>query len=127
MRRAKSNPEVVKPVTTIEELLAEWQKRLKLQDWEIKISFKREYDMDEKLGSISWSHNKKQASLDLLDPIDYPPTSFDEYDTEAVIVHELLHLHTAFTARPTEGWEEVMEERAINAISKALVNAKRGL
>lgn len=124
--KIESNP---LPLVSIEELLAEWQKRLSLQDWELIASFKRAYEMPDKLGSIEFSHTKLRGEIKIMDPLDYcSEQEFNKgYDIEFILVHELLHIHTAFTPKPTEGWEECMEERAINSIAKALVNAKRGV
>ncbi len=109
-----------------EGLLAEWQKTLKLQDWEIVIDIKRARDMQlgECAAEVHWKKKKKIAIVHLLDSIDYDNGYFPQ-DHEASIVHELLHLHMVGFAAEDDTPEDTAQEQAIHAISTALVELKR--
>lgn len=109
-----------------EELLAEWQRILRLQDWNIKIDIRRDREMElqSSMAEVHWTIEKKAAIMHLLDPIDYQNDYFP-IDHEVSIVHELLHLHMAGFDAKFDTPEGVAQEQAINAISTALVFLKR--
>lgn len=114
------------------ELCKEWQKRLRLQDWEVQISFKRKFDMAlaEALGDITYQRESRRAVINILDPLDYDPAHLFPIDIEHTVVHELLHIPiSAYIAVEFEcdGPESLAQEQAINSITTALVNAKRGI
>jgi hypothetical protein len=106
---------------------AEWQKILRLQDWIISVSVRRERDMVLKgLAEILPSLPKRMATIRILDPIDYPPELSEPQDMELSLVHELLHIHLfpMFADREDE-MRQVAEEQAIEAISRGLVELHR--
>lgn len=106
----------------------EWQKVLQLQDWDVKGSIVRKRDlMLEDVGAcIRWQIQGKLATMQLMDPIDWEPTEWEQ-DHEEYLVHELLHLHYApFDMTESGSLEQAMLEQSINAISRALVALKRG-
>ncbi|QLE47868.1 hypothetical protein FD724_06915 [Nostoc sp. C057] len=51
--------------------------------------------MDEAEGLVTWDINKKIADIKLVKPEEYPFDQMRPYEMEAVLVHELLHLHFA--------------------------------
>ena len=107
----------------LENLLAEWQKILRLQDWEVKIRFVRGHEIDDYQARIIHHDNHKQATVKLRDPIDWTSKDFPE-DSELDLVHELIHLHTAtFERKESEG--SMGAEQAIELIARALVGLKR--
>ena len=109
----------------IENLLAEWQKILRLQDWDVKVLFVRGHEIDDCQARIIHYDNHKQALLKLRDPIDWTAKDFPE-DSELDLVHELLHLHMApFVNTKPDKLEETCIERAIELIAGALVGLKR--
>ena len=111
----------------LQALLAKWQKILRLQDWQIKIEFRRKFDMPEyKQGTVGFNAGKKMAAIGIIDPIDYSPKSDWPQDVEGTIVHELLHLHFGLTDTSKSGsLEEDLWEQAINSLETALVGLDR--
>ena len=108
-----------------------WQRRLRLEDWTIKVEVRRLADMGQgTLASIDPHSVKRQARVRLLDPRDVDGQRFwfdgEAWNWELSLVHELLHLHWWDTHRrrwPGDGTPEgVAIESAIDAIAKALVN-----
>lgn len=109
-----------------EGLLAEWQKTLKLQDWDIVIDIRREREMELEGGQaeVHWHKDKRMAIIHLLDPLDYSNQYWPQ-DHEMSLVHELLHIHMVGFAAEDGTPEDAAQEQAINAISFALVDLKR--
>lgn len=110
--------------------MAEWQLRLGLMDWDITIKYVRHFDLDQyTVGTCKWHMKTKEAKIKILVPEDFPETiAYRENDIEMTIVHELLHLHISpIVESDTNTFRETIEEQVIHKISKALVNAKRGL
>lgn len=110
---------------TLETLLAEWQKTIRLQDWFVVVQFKRIYNLSSQdvLGECCWVLSKRSACISILDPNDYDPSIISKFDVESTLVHELLHLH--FAPFAAIGEETYQHEQAIDAIAKGLVDAKR--
>lgn len=78
----------------LESLLIEWQKVLRLQDWDFYVRIKRLRDMEgEHQGEFHPTLTKKEALIRLLDPVDYPPDVVYPYDAELTLVHEMVHAH----------------------------------
>ncbi len=109
-----------------EALLKEWQKILRLQDWDVVVGIRRARDMSlgESAAEVHWKKEKKLAIIHLLDPTDYDNACFSQ-DHEVSIVHELLHLHMVGFAAEDDTPEDTAQEQAIHAISMALVELKR--
>jgi hypothetical protein len=108
-------------------LLREWQKILRLQDWDVVVRFARRYEFNDEdnQGECSWVLDRREALIKILASEDYNPNCIYPHDVEGVLVHELLHLHMA-PWRVQERMEDVAKEQAIEAIAKALVSLKRG-
>ena len=117
--------EVVFTQDQLQEKLLEWQKRLRLQDWIIKVKLVRERDMnlDGVQGEVFWVIEKKMATIRILDPIDYPPDEMEPQDMENILVHELLHLH--FAPLRYDGFSEIAEEQAIESITSGIIASYR--
>lgn len=124
---------VLKPVAHIftEEQLAEvcveWQRILRLLDWQVYLAVVRTSQMDdpEDAGECSWSEPLKIAKIKVLDPQDWSPDFVVGHDMERTLVHELLHLYMI-------GWEaepgtvqEAQQEQAICLLADALVGLRR--
>jgi len=111
-------------------LLKEWQERLNLQHWKIKIKVARGGDLDLPgglQGRCDMILNRLEAFIRILDPIDWDKTILWPQDMEATLVHELLHLHWVSLDKWQANSPEVTAmEQAIHSISHALVDAKRG-
>lgn len=108
---------------------AEWQKILRLQDWDVHVSIVRDSNMKLKdvNGECEWVLQTKQAHIRILDPIDYPEDTRWPQDMEQTLVHELLHLHFApFDTHADGSLEHTSMEQAIDMIAGALLSLKRG-
>ena len=111
------------------ERLAVWQKRLKLQDWNIALVVSRATELKPKtLGNIHWDTEKKTATLRVLDPADYK-LPFDEMlqDLEFTVVHELIHLELSPVLSPLQRNDANRreEEHAVNHMADALLKLDR--
>jgi hypothetical protein len=132
MALATSTPDRLPTPTQaeLESLLSEWQRRLRLQDWTVRIKCVRVHEMSlaGTDGTCTWQLETKRAIVEIIDPIDYPPSRFGyDQDIEKTIVHELLHLHFAPFATPDGGPFDTAQEQAIDLIAGALVDARRDL
>lgn len=110
------------------EWLALWQERLRLSDWETKVSLasKREMRLDGSEGTALMTPSKKRALIQVLDARDYPEDEGFDYDPERVIVHELLHLHIApFFTADEDSKEHMLMEQAVHSLSLAFVGLMR--
>jgi hypothetical protein len=109
----------------LDERLAVWQQRLKLEDWRISVSMARGSELPAKaLGGIRWDLTKMSAVVYVLDPSDYR-LPFREMldDMELTIVHELVHLELA--ALPRSRASRKSEEHAVNGIAEAMLGLDR--
>ena len=75
----------------LNKLTAQWQKRLRIQDWDISVQILNHGDFIKQagfdaLGACSCHSTKKQASIIIMHPNEH-----DE-DVESVLIHELLHV-----------------------------------
>src|SRR5882757_4123423 len=107
-----------------------WQKRLKLEDWNVSVAVVRSNELKPKtLGNIHWDTDKKTALSRVLDPAEYQ-MPFHEMldDMEFTVVHELIHLELApllsqFSRNEANRREE---EHAVNHMADALLKLERG-
>ena len=114
--------EELRPAQAIK-LLRTWQKRLRLQDWEIALSFVKSLDMSgPNLGEIKIYPDHRAADICLLREEDYPQNLPWYVDMESVLVHELLHIHFNPLSSPEKN---VQEDAAIESIVPALINGWR--
>lgn len=110
-------------------LLAKWQKRLRLQDWDVRIRFVNDQDLDSECVAKCVRHKQKKAAHIVWrrkgnEPRDSWPKDNDEY----VIVHELLHLHLWPVEPDTGNFEDpawIAIETTIHAIARALVYGRK--
>lgn len=111
----------------LQRLTAEWQKILRLQDWDVHTETVRDRDMysDNAQGECTWVLAHKEALIKLEDPVDYHAHEAWPQDQEKTLVHELVHLHFApfMLERDDPGY--VAQEQAIELIAQALVSLKR--
>ncbi|UAK17567.1 hypothetical protein [Sporolactobacillus terrae] len=112
----------------LQDKLNYWQKKLRLQDWQIAISIvrARDFELEECQGECHWNIQSKLAWIHILDPVDYEPNKAFPQDMEKTLVHELLHLHFAPINADTENeLIDVAQEQAIDLIARALVETER--
>lgn len=110
-------------------LCAEWQKVLRLQDWEATVTYARYWEFDGSyVGRNGYLLSSKTADIKLLDPLDHGnPNFIEKADTEVDLVHELVHLHFApFMSDEKNSPIHTAQEQAIDLLAKALVSLKRG-
>ena len=102
-----------------------WQKRLKLEDWNIAFKLVHYSDLKPKtLGNIHWDSDLKKASMSILSPSDYKLAFPDALkDMEYTVVHELVHLQ--LSSLPRNEASRSAEEKAVNTITEALLNLDR--
>lgn len=107
----------------------DWQERLRLQDWDVKVQIARESQFTDDNrgcdGECLQIRSVKNAHIRIVDPADYHgrlPTV--ECDHEHFLVHELLHLH--FGELNSNAHETEVLEQGINSLAKAIVALKRG-
>lgn len=102
-------------------LCREWQKELRLQDWDISIAVVPQHEMgSDNRGDIAMKMELRVAHICIVK--ESHTTWQPRFGPEQTIVHELLHPHF----QPF--WDDSKElemEQAIEAIAAALVSAKR--
>lgn len=115
------------PEPTLEQKMQErcvfWQQKLRLTDWDIKVSIAPALEMTypNAQGQVRWFADEKAANIKLVDPADSARQSYIRpYNIEEVLIHELIHLHLHHW-EPEETAEKSAQEFAINAIAAALL------
>ncbi|MFK0731397.1 MAG: hypothetical protein ACFKPT_02700 [Gloeotrichia echinulata GP01] len=101
----------------------DWQRTLKLSDWDVSVKKVPHREMPDAVGHIRWDLDEKSADIRLIMPEDYQSGALRPYNIEETLVHELLHLHLA-TFDMSDEPKRLALEQAINAIARALVNLK---
>lgn len=111
---------------TLKSALVEWQKRLRLDAWDVRIGIHRErtFDGGGRSREISYSIESGKAVIKLLDPVDYPDEDFPQ-DMEATLVHELLHLKFAAFTPQDDTLEHRLFEQTVESMANLLVALKR--
>ena len=106
--------------------LRNWQRRLALDDWEIRAQIVRASELrPDTLGNLKWNSATKTATVRVLNPLDYDlPESEIPTDIEYTVVHELIHLQ--LSALPRDPVNRAVEERVVNRISEALFALDKG-
>lgn len=114
---------------TAESFLAQklviWQKRLKLDAWNITFILVHPSELKPKtLGNIHWDAEVKRASIKILSPEDYKLAFPDALkDMEFTVVHELVHLQ--LSSLPRNEASRSAEEKAVNTLTEALLSLER--
>lgn len=97
----------------------DWQKRLRLADWNIGVRVVPAMEMErpDLRGCIEWHTHEKAATISLVHPDDATRQGgIVPYIIEDTLLHELLHLH--LLGWQTDSDRELAElEFAINAIA----------
>jgi hypothetical protein len=103
-----------------------WQKVLRLQDWDVKVSLVRQWDVPNSFGTCEPYLEKRIAKVKILDVVDDgDPDNFEDFDQERTLVHELLHIHfETFSAKPDTS-KAVAQHQTIQVLSSALVKLDR--
>lgn len=111
--------------TFLNQKLMVWQRRLKLEDWNITIKLVRASELKPKtLGNIHWDADTRHAGINVLSPADYKMAFPDALqDMEFTVVHELVHLQ--LSSLPRNEASRSAEEKAVNTLTDALLNLDR--
>jgi len=108
----------------LQELLVKWQKRLRLQDWDVKVFYKRHWDLPEAVdGQCRVVPTLKRAYIYVIDPEHHEPSSeeIDQHSEELILIHELLHIYFDPWMRDETNKDRItMMEVAIQKIAEAL-------
>lgn len=103
-------------------LVKKWQRILRLQDWQVTARYDSRANLDIE-GWAEWNEATKEATLGIADPARY------RVDVEAIVVHELLHLHfAAFNLTSTANSRSdrtVRGEQAVESITRGLIDLAR--
>ncbi len=107
----------------LQRVCRDWQHRLRLNDWEVKIVFASLEDLPaESQGACDWNLHARTAEIKVLDPKEWD--SAIPQDVENTVVHELIHLHLAPWDTKNKA-QEIQMEQAIESLSGAFVSLKR--
>jgi len=101
--------------------IAKWQKILRLRDWIIRGRLLKDYDCSDWIGHCKPTHAERYAVLEINENYS---GAFEELDHEAILVHEMLHIHTRpmVAAVDPENDKTVREEeQCINMLVSALL------
>lgn len=108
-------------------LLKEWQTRLGLLDWRIKLVDNckpDEMSMQDVAGCSIWTEAIKTARIEIIDPV-YYGERIVAFDYEKTLVHELLHLKLSLVGNVENDLQMRYVHQMIDDLARALVNAKR--
>lgn len=98
-----------------------WQKRLRLQDWRIKVKLSQSAEMTDLANLTPWREEKE--ALIRIDKRGHPTgIAGGKYDNEMLLLHELLEIYWGHITIDTNHTEK---ETAINMIVEALIEEHR--
>lgn len=109
------------------ELLQEWQNRLGLHDWRIKLVDNckpEDMALEGVAGCTDWSESIKTARIEIIDP-QYYGERIVPFDYEKTLVHELLHLKLALVSDMVSDLQTRYMHQIIDDLARAFVDAKR--
>lgn len=114
-------------------LLNEWQERLGLQDWVIRLypnCERKEVDEGNSIGETLWQTTNKTAIIKIMAEKEYDEEYMIPYDFEKTLVHELLHIKFSLIDKDLNTYEGIVAEQVrhqlIDDLARAFVMAKRG-
>ena len=109
------------------DLLKEWQDRLGLQDWVIKLKEDcSPNDMNQRgcSGEAEWVESNKAAIVRICAEKDYGEGCIVPYHPEQTLVHELLHLKFCLLDESGNSLQDRIVHQMVDDFAKALVDAK---
>lgn len=112
--------------------LQEWQEKLFLQDWTIKLllASPEEMNMQEVCGENNYQIENKCCVIKILKP-EYYGDRITKYCAEQILIHELLHCKYNWCERNYDSIEVVyydtLEHALIEQMAKSLLMAKYNL
>ena len=108
-------------------LLLEWQNRLGLQDWRIKIvdcCKPNEMQISDVAGCTEWSESTKAARIEIIDPLYYGDRIYP-FDYEKTLIHELLHLKLSIVSDNVPEFQARYMHQIIDDLARSFVDVKR--
>ena len=108
-------------------LLDEWQARLGLYDWGIKLEPNckpEDMFLADCAGCTEWSETIKTARIQIIDP-QYYGERIVPFDFEKTLVHELLHLKLCLVSDQVDDLQARYMHQIIDDLARAFVSAKR--
>lgn len=111
----------------MQEMMKEWQNRLGLQDWRIKLNVDcAPHQMADEgcEGCSTFEESTKTARIDILDP-KYYGDRVVPFDREKTLVHELMHLKLCLLDTNDNDLQSRLVHQTIDDMARALVDAKR--
>lgn len=108
-------------------LLREWQSRLGLQEWRIKLLDNCDPDdmeLPDCAGCTDWSESIKTARIEIMNPL-YYGDRIVPFDYEKTLVHELLHLKTCLLTDVEDPLTERVGHMLIDDLARIMVALKR--
>lgn len=119
----------------LEAWLLYWTDVLRLNQWEITIKVSSQKEIAKIIDDFQNMANMHEPNT--LTSVIYvlpeeeimdDPLLGENADIEQMLVHELVHLHFAFTRSPQDDRRSLMaEEQPVQCLSRALLDLKRGL
>ena len=110
-----------------QQLLKEWQSRLGLQEWRIRLvegCKQDEMSISGCSGCTEWTECNKTARIEMIDPDDYGKRIVP-LDYEKTLVHELLHLKLCLVSDQVDDLQARYMHQIIDDLARAFVDAKR--
>lgn len=114
-------------MTENEKLLQEWQNRLFLSEWRIKLVDNckpEDMTLQNCAGCTDWSETIKTARIEIIDP-KYYGERIVPFDWEKTLVHELLHLKTCLVSDMVDDLQARYMHQMIDDLARSFVDAKR--
>jgi len=111
----------------MQEIMKEWQNRLGLQDWRIKLNLDcapHEMPDVEYQGCSTYEESTKTARIDIIDP-KYYGDRVVPFDREKTLVHELMHLKLCLLDTNDNDLQNRLVHQIVDDMARALVDAKR--
>ncbi|MGE1061204.1 hypothetical protein NXG27_00945 [Megasphaera paucivorans] len=112
--------------------LHEWQNRLFLDDWIIKLNLLPRIQMtDDDAGHNTFQITNKASVISICIPDDDAKSRISKFCQELILVHELLHLKYNLVDASNPSYEEVSlmqtEHMLLEQMAKSLIMAKYNL
>ena len=103
-----------------------WQRRLGLENWKIWYRYTSPEQLgNDRCGAIVLTRHIQEASISILDPKEANKADRPNLDVEETVVHELVHIHIDPFFQGETRADVCLEEWAVVALSKALVQEHR--
>jgi hypothetical protein len=111
----------------VEVLCKDWQERLGLENWDIKIWVTKAMDIEDgkASGNCNFVVKKRTALIKIIRHEDWDFPRWP-HDMEGTLVHELLHCHMCgFDGSEKDSAEDINMEQVVEQLAVTLVGMKR--